>query len=243
MKLCKPITRAFGHVGAAPIKVFIDQALHHPLMYFPAFYMLKGAVEGRALEDTVAKYRTELWDNLKACWMIWVPAQFVNFTLVPLHLRIPFVAGVSFAWTVVISVMRGTLDKSLAAAHPVEAAEPNSNSVFLAHTLELKREEQQQHAASEAAAHGASPAGASVVPVVVAAAQQQKAPVAATHRPVLNAAAAVTVQADAGGGAAIASAAVIRPVRLVSSSPDGLAGLKALAADQAGMGDDAPRTA
>jgi len=34
--------------------------------------------------------REELWENCKALWTIWVPAQMVNFTLVPRHLRIPY---------------------------------------------------------------------------------------------------------------------------------------------------------
>lgn len=62
----------------------------HPFVYFPAFYSLKGYVEGRPLEETYRKYREDLWENCKALWMIWVPAQMVNFTVVPLHLRIPF---------------------------------------------------------------------------------------------------------------------------------------------------------
>ncbi|KAG2452896.1 hypothetical protein HYH02_002240 [Chlamydomonas schloesseri] len=123
VRWCAPITRAFGHAGSAPVKVFIDQCIHHPLLYFPCFYSLKGMVEGRPLEESFADYKEHLWDNCKALWMIWVPAQMVNFTVVPLHLRIPFVAGVSFAWTVVISVMRGAMDK-----HPPtkeEAAAPS----------------------------------------------------------------------------------------------------------------------
>lgn len=110
VKWCAGMTAALGHKGSAPIKTFIDQAIHHPFFYFPVFYGLKGYVEGRSPTAIYEKYRAELWDNCKALWTIWVPAQLVNFSVVPRHLRIPFVAGVSFAWTVVISVMRGALE-------------------------------------------------------------------------------------------------------------------------------------
>jgi hypothetical protein len=54
------------------------------------FYGMKGFVEGRSPQAIYEKYRTELWDNCKALWTIWVPAQLVNFSVVPRHLRIPF---------------------------------------------------------------------------------------------------------------------------------------------------------
>lgn len=62
----------------------------HPLMYFPFFYSLKGTLEGRTIEDSLQAARRDMWDNLKHLWTIWVPAQLVNFSVVPLHLRIPF---------------------------------------------------------------------------------------------------------------------------------------------------------
>eukprot|EP00878_Enallax_costatus_P017191 GHUV01018048.1.p1 GENE.GHUV01018048.1~~GHUV01018048.1.p1 ORF type:complete len:164 (+),score=53.53 GHUV01018048.1:1038-1529(+) len=94
----------------------VHASCSHPFCYFPVFYGMKGYVEGRSPASIYEKYRADLWENCKALWTIWVPAQLVNFSVVPRHLRIPFVAGVSFAWTVIISVMRGALDGTKAAA-------------------------------------------------------------------------------------------------------------------------------
>lgn len=58
----------------------------------------------------VEKYRTEIFESVKALWSVWVPLQFINFAFVPRHLRIPYVAGVSFGWTVILSVMQGKFD-------------------------------------------------------------------------------------------------------------------------------------
>ena len=49
----------------------------------------------------VTKYKSEIWDSCKALWAVWIPAQLVNFGIVPRHLRIPYVAAVSFGWTVI----------------------------------------------------------------------------------------------------------------------------------------------
>lgn len=90
-------------------QVFLDQCLHHPFMYFPAFYMTKEIVMSpnpdlsRALND----YKRNMKEDLAALWKVWVPATLVNFSFMPMHMRIPFVAGVSLMWTCILSTMRG----------------------------------------------------------------------------------------------------------------------------------------
>ncbi|MEW5308842.1 MAG: hypothetical protein WDW38_000772 [Sanguina aurantia] len=140
VRWCSGITAAVGHRGSAPIKTFIDQAIHHPFVYFPSFYMLKGTVEGRTLDSSLTKYKADLWENCKALWLIWVPAQLVNFSFVPRHLRIPFVAGVSFAWTVVISCMRGTLESTTNSnSHAATAGEASHTAAAAAAAAPLLR--------------------------------------------------------------------------------------------------------
>ena len=71
-----PITDKMGHIASAPVKTFIDQALHHPFLYFPCFYGLKYVgVQGETPEVAYQKYREELWPNCQALWTIWVPGQ------------------------------------------------------------------------------------------------------------------------------------------------------------------------
>ncbi|GAX75905.1 hypothetical protein CEUSTIGMA_g3348.t1 [Chlamydomonas eustigma] len=109
---CASITKVVGHQGSASVKTLIDQGIHHPFIYFPAFYLWKGVLEN--LDPLVSLERCwgDMWVNLKALWMVWIPAQMLNFTYVPGHLRIPFVAAVSFGWTVIISVLRGALPET-----------------------------------------------------------------------------------------------------------------------------------
>jgi hypothetical protein len=37
--------------------------------------------------------------------------QLLNFAIMPLHLQIPTAAGISFVWTVILSMMRGAMGK------------------------------------------------------------------------------------------------------------------------------------
>ena len=91
-------------------QVFLDQCVHHPLMYFPAFYMTKEVVTSNGNPDFVkalSQYRQNMVDDLKALWKIWVPATLVNFAIMPMWARIPTVAATSMVWTCILSAMRG----------------------------------------------------------------------------------------------------------------------------------------
>eukprot|EP00536_Pseudo-nitzschia_multiseries_P005083 jgi/Psemu1/254171/estExt_Genewise1Plus.C_920014 len=96
------------------LQTFLDQCVHHPLMYFPAFYVTKELVMGGKDNDgkpdigrVLSDYRENMKEDLLALWKIWVPATLFNFAFMPMHLRIPFVAGVSLLWTCILSSMRG----------------------------------------------------------------------------------------------------------------------------------------
>lgn len=96
------------------MQTFLDQCIHHPLMYFPAFYITKELVMGRKndggkpnISRVLNDYRNNMKEDLIALWKIWVPATLFNFAFMPMHLRIPFAAGVSLLWTCILSAMRG----------------------------------------------------------------------------------------------------------------------------------------
>jgi predicted amino acid-binding ACT domain protein len=91
-------------------QVFLDQCIHHPVLYFPAFYCTKELVMNSEHPDfarVLSEYRQNIKEDMQALWKIWVPAMFFNFSFMPMHLRIPFVAGVSLLWTMVLSATRG----------------------------------------------------------------------------------------------------------------------------------------
>eukprot|EP00527_Entomoneis_sp_CCMP2396_P003509 CAMPEP_0198151686 /NCGR_PEP_ID=MMETSP1443-20131203/56617_1 /TAXON_ID=186043 /ORGANISM="Entomoneis sp., Strain CCMP2396" /LENGTH=435 /DNA_ID=CAMNT_0043817441 /DNA_START=119 /DNA_END=1422 /DNA_ORIENTATION=- len=90
-------------------QVFIDQCIHHPLMYFPAFYITKELVM-REKPDIMAclrEYQGNMNEDLQALWKIWVPATLFNFAFMPMWARIPVAATTSLVWTMILSTMRG----------------------------------------------------------------------------------------------------------------------------------------
>lgn len=112
----KPIVEKFRDLpGIRTLfaQVFLDQCVHHPLVYFPVFYMIKDAVTNDKPDPikAVEQFKNNIKEDMLALWKIWVPSTFLNFALMPMYLRIPWVASTSLIWTCILSTMRGASDK------------------------------------------------------------------------------------------------------------------------------------
>jgi glycine cleavage system regulatory protein len=96
-------------IGALCGQVFLDQFIHHPLLYFPVFYATREVVmaEKPDLIRCMLTYKDNMKEDLTALWKVWVPSTFVNFAFMPMWARIPWVAGTSLLWTCILSAMRG----------------------------------------------------------------------------------------------------------------------------------------
>mmetsp|Transcript_13034 Transcript_13034/g.27440 ORF Transcript_13034/g.27440 Transcript_13034/m.27440 type:complete len:416 (-) Transcript_13034:143-1390(-) len=90
-------------------QVFLDQFIHHPFMYFPAFYATRELVmsEKPDLRKSIETYRNNMKEDLAALWKVWVPSTIINFAFMPMWARIPFGAATSLLWTCILSAMRG----------------------------------------------------------------------------------------------------------------------------------------
>jgi len=58
----------------------------------------------------VKQYAGNMQEDLLALWKIWVPSMLLNFSLMPMWGRIPWVASTSLIWTCILSTMRGGSD-------------------------------------------------------------------------------------------------------------------------------------
>ena len=107
-------------------QVFLDQCVHHPLMYFPVFYLVKDFVvnDGKMpdVKKVLADYKLTMEEDLLALWKIWVPSTLLNFAFMPMWARIPWVAGTSAIWTCILSAMRGGTNTDSVAGGAVTSA-------------------------------------------------------------------------------------------------------------------------
>ena len=86
------------------VKVLFDQLVLTPFLCLPIAYLVKAAVFERPLRSGIEHYIADAKkDLLWKYWAVWTPTQCLTFSIVPIHLRIPFIAVVSFFWLIVLS--------------------------------------------------------------------------------------------------------------------------------------------
>ena len=93
-------------------QVGIDQFVYHPFCYFPVFYTCKeiiqsGGARTVSFRDAMNTYAANALDDLQALWRLFIPTSLVQFSVMPMHLRVPFAASVGFVWCGFLSVTRG----------------------------------------------------------------------------------------------------------------------------------------
>ena len=87
-------------------KVLADSLVHVPFVYFPVYYIRNTLSLGRVIAiDGIASYIQDATSSnlLISYYTLWPAVQMVTFTTISPHLRIPFIASVSFAWLMYLS--------------------------------------------------------------------------------------------------------------------------------------------
>jgi len=86
-------------------KVLCDSMFVTPFMCLPVAYVVKSVIFQYSLVEAFSRYKDDVLKNglLVKYWSLWVPVQCLTFGVVPVHLRIAFVAFVSFFWLIIFS--------------------------------------------------------------------------------------------------------------------------------------------
>lgn len=98
-------------------QTFYDNFVHYTFLYFPVFYMFKELIQSDATqtkdqnssipERALKKYWNNcVLDNLYM-WSLWVPGDLLVYAA-PIWMRLPLNHGISLAWTMILSNLRGS---------------------------------------------------------------------------------------------------------------------------------------
>eukprot|EP00751_Fragilariopsis_kerguelensis_P018346 CAMPEP_0170840910 /NCGR_PEP_ID=MMETSP0734-20130129/4851_1 /TAXON_ID=186038 /ORGANISM="Fragilariopsis kerguelensis, Strain L26-C5" /LENGTH=228 /DNA_ID=CAMNT_0011208793 /DNA_START=579 /DNA_END=1261 /DNA_ORIENTATION=- len=107
----------FG-VGRHPrivfLKVCLDMLVIQPCVSLPLAYLIKAPIFGSTLKESIQKYLQDIQQRnlLKHCWLVWAPTQLISFTIIPTHLRISFMAYISFFWIILFSSISSSSSSS-----------------------------------------------------------------------------------------------------------------------------------
>ena len=101
---------------AAVCKTALSNIIADPCFFFPTFYSFreivnKGFVDSACFTDGLSAYRRNYWTDWKNSWSIWIPGYAITYGLCPVHLRMPWIASVSFGYVALLSFTRGSKDK------------------------------------------------------------------------------------------------------------------------------------
>ena len=104
-------------------KIAASNIISDPVFFFPTFYTFReicntGEVSTRSFTDGVTKYSHNYWNDWLNSWAIWIPGYTVTYAVVPPHLRMPWIASVSFGYVCLLSFTRGAYADKAADAPP-----------------------------------------------------------------------------------------------------------------------------
>mmetsp|Transcript_2620 Transcript_2620/g.6007 ORF Transcript_2620/g.6007 Transcript_2620/m.6007 type:complete len:178 (-) Transcript_2620:431-964(-) len=86
----------------AIMATMLDNFVHVPLGYIPAFYLITEPIQGSDRSETVKSLREHWWRSTYMCWSFWIPFQGINFYAIAKHNRVVAVAFGNLLWTVVL---------------------------------------------------------------------------------------------------------------------------------------------
>ncbi|KAJ3797844.1 hypothetical protein GGU11DRAFT_783263 [Lentinula aff. detonsa] len=87
---------------AVVYKVTLDQLVAAPFITVPMFFGSMSILEGRP-DEAIPRIRNSYVSTLTRGWCLFIPAQIVNFAVVPVPMRILFFSTVALCWNTYLS--------------------------------------------------------------------------------------------------------------------------------------------
>lgn len=86
-------------------KMLFDVCIQTPFVTLPVAYFFKAIVFQHSPKEAIRRYTEDVMERglLQKYVLLWAPVQTLTFSVVPAHLRISFIAFVSFFWLIVFS--------------------------------------------------------------------------------------------------------------------------------------------
>lgn len=99
-RLLNSVNVSLSKVANTCARVGLDQLVFAPFIGIPLYFSAMTAMEGGddVKRDVTKKLEANWWSTLTANWTVWPAVQAVNFTFVPVQLRLLTVNAISIVW-------------------------------------------------------------------------------------------------------------------------------------------------
>lgn len=95
--------------AAAMEQSLVSQVVIIPIIYYPVFFALTGAVQGLTIEETIERAKETIVPLMIRNWLFWIPVQFAVFGFVPDEAaQISLLIACGLVWTVILSAFAGS---------------------------------------------------------------------------------------------------------------------------------------
>jgi hypothetical protein len=81
----------------------LDNLVHSPAIYLPAYYAWKGALGGQSVAEAAQTYRDQFVPVMRSLLVVWVPVQFCTFCFVPAPQRVAATLAANLVWNSLLS--------------------------------------------------------------------------------------------------------------------------------------------
>ena len=107
--------------AAAMEQALASQLIIIPIVYYPVFFAVTGAVQGLTIKETMNRAKESFWPLMTRNWLFWVPVQFSVFEFVPdKDAQISILIACGLVWTIILSAMAGAATPKERYNEPVE---------------------------------------------------------------------------------------------------------------------------
>jgi hypothetical protein len=93
-------------------QALVSQVIVIPIVYYPVFFAVTGAVQGLSLAETWQRAYDSWVPLMLRNWLFWIPVQFIVFSKIPdQNVQIPILIACGLIWTIFLSALAGAATK------------------------------------------------------------------------------------------------------------------------------------
>ena len=101
--------------GRPLVTAVLDAIVTCTVLYYPPFYVVSEGIQNgwttrpasELVSTALGRWQTNMAEDVTAMAAFWIPANYMNFRFVPLHLRMPVMSLVGAGWAAILSGLRG----------------------------------------------------------------------------------------------------------------------------------------